>query len=92
MPIMWLRTAVDVDQSLLWGGIGVHGKMDLHIFQNGPVGEVWCHDEILDPSVRPYAATIGHEFILDDNARPHHARVVDQYLEAKATDCLDCPA
>jgi len=29
---------------------------------------------------------------MDDNARPHKARVVEQYLQAETTDCMDWPA
>ncbi|GFX71342.1 transposable element Tcb2 transposase [Trichonephila clavipes] len=50
-------------------------------------------DEILDPYVRPYAATIGNDFILmDDNARPHRARIVEEYLEDHGLERMEWPA
>ena len=78
---------------MVWGGISVQGKTDLHLFRNGTLTAVRYRDEILDPVVRPYAGAIGPEFILmDDNARPHRARVVDQYLEEESIERMEWPA
>ncbi|GFV14315.1 uncharacterized protein TNCV_807471 [Trichonephila clavipes] len=62
--------------------ISLGGHTDLHVFHGGTVTGLRYRDEILDPYVRPYAATIGNDFILmDDNARPHRAGIVEEYLE-----------
>jgi hypothetical protein len=77
---------------MIWGGISMQGKTDLHVFQNSTVTGVRYRDEILHPIVRPYAGAIGPDFILmDDNARPHRARVVDQYLETESIERMESP-
>ena len=41
-------------------------------------------DEILEPIVTLYAATVGPTFVLmDDNTRSHRAAIVDDYLESE---------
>lgn len=78
---------------MVWAGISMQGRTDLHIVQNGTLTAVRYVNEILDVYVRPYAGAIGPEFILmDDNARPHRARVTDEYLEAAAIERMDWPA
>nr|KAG5695939.1 hypothetical protein BaRGS_017520 [Batillaria attramentaria] len=78
---------------MVWDGISVLGKTDLHVFWNGTLTAIRYRDEILDPVVRPYAGAIGPEFILmDDNARPHSARIVDQYLEEESMELMEWPA
>ena len=78
---------------MVWGGVSVQGKTDLHVFQNGTLTAVRYRDEVLDPIVRPYAGAIGPDFVLmDDNARPHRARIVDQYLDNESIERMDWPA
>ena len=50
-------------------GISLGCHTDLHVFHGGNLTGVRYREEILDASVRPYAAVIGNDFILiDDNA------------------------
>ncbi|GFW81545.1 transposable element Tcb2 transposase [Trichonephila clavipes] len=78
---------------LVWAGISLGGHTDLHVFHGGTVTGLRYRDEILDPYVRPYAATIGNDFILmDDNARPHRARIVEEYLEDHGLERIEWPA
>ena len=78
---------------MIWGGISMQDKTDLHVFQNGTLTGVRYRDEILHPIVRPYAGAIGPNFILmDDNARPHRAIVVNDYLEAESIERMEWPA
>nr|KAG5687109.1 hypothetical protein BaRGS_008656 [Batillaria attramentaria] len=78
---------------MVWDGISVQGKTDLHVFWSGTLTAIRYRDEILDPAVRPYAGAIGPEFILMvDNARPHTARIVDQYLEEESMERRECRA
>ncbi|GFX91586.1 DUF1758 domain-containing protein [Trichonephila clavipes] len=63
-------------------GISLGYHTDLHIFKQGSVTAVRYRDEVLEPIVRLYAATVNPTFVLmDDNARPHRADIVDDYLE-----------
>ncbi|GFW27729.1 transposable element Tcb2 transposase [Trichonephila clavipes] len=68
---------------MVWGGISIGGRTDLHIIRNGTLMGRRYADEILRPHVIPYAGAIGDSFVFqDDNARPHRARLVENMLEA----------
>ena len=70
---------------MVWVGISAHGKMDLHVIDNGTLTAERYVNEILDVHVRPYAGAIGPDFILmDDNARAHKACITNRYLEQAA--------
>ena len=68
---------------MVWQGIIVNGKTDLHGIENGILTALRYFYEILAQFVRPSAwSSIGQEFILmDDNAHPHRAHVTNAYLE-----------
>ncbi|GFU64124.1 transposable element Tcb2 transposase [Trichonephila clavipes] len=69
---------------MVWGGISIGGRMDLHIIRNGTLTGRRYADEILRPYVIPYAVAIGDSFVFqDDNAQPHRARLVENMLEAE---------
>ncbi|GFX41846.1 transposable element Tcb2 transposase [Trichonephila clavipes] len=69
---------------MVWGGISIGGRTDLHIIRNGTLTGRRYADEILRPYVIPYAVAIGDSFVFqDDNARPHIARLVENMLEAE---------
>ncbi|GFT61361.1 transposable element Tcb2 transposase [Trichonephila clavipes] len=54
---------------MVWGGISIGGRTDLHIIQNGTLTGRRYADEILRPHVTPYAGAIGDSFVFqDDNA------------------------
>ncbi|KAJ8348305.1 hypothetical protein SKAU_G00268940 [Synaphobranchus kaupii] len=60
---------------MVWGGISLEGRTNLHVLANGTLTAVRYRDEILRPIVRPYAGAVGPGFLLvQDNARPHVAR------------------
>lgn len=60
---------------MVWGGISVNGRTDLHVFRGGTVTAVRYIQEILEPIVRPYAGAVGDNFILmHDNARPPYSQ------------------
>ncbi|GFV74342.1 transposable element Tcb1 transposase [Trichonephila clavipes] len=69
---------------MVWAGISLGYRTDLHIFKRGSVTAVRYRDEVLEPIVRLYAAAVGPTFVLmDDNARPYRADIVDDYLESE---------
>lgn len=77
---------------LVWAGISLDGKTDLHIVNGTMTGRRYI-DEVLEPIVRPYAGAIGPDFILqDDNARPHRARIVDNFLQDEGIERMDWPS
>ena len=66
---------------MVWGGVCLRGRTELHVMAAGTLTAVRYRDEILDPIVRPFAGAIGNNFILmQDNARPHTARLTMDYL------------
>ena len=69
---------------MVWAGITLGYRTDLHIFKRDSLTVVRYRDEILEPIVRLYAAAVGPTFVLmDDNARPHRAAIVDDYPESE---------
>ncbi|GFV75617.1 transposable element Tcb2 transposase [Trichonephila clavipes] len=78
---------------MVWGGINIVRRMDLHIIQNGTLICRRYADEILRPHVIAYAVAIGDSFVFqDDNARPHRARLVENMLEAETIQRMEWPA
>ncbi|GFX80586.1 transposable element Tcb2 transposase [Trichonephila clavipes] len=54
---------------MVWGGISIGGRTDLHIIRNCTLTGRRYVDKILRPHVIPYAGAIGDSFVFqDDNA------------------------
>ncbi|GFU90452.1 transposable element Tcb2 transposase [Trichonephila clavipes] len=78
---------------MVWGGISIGGRTDLHIIRNDTLTGRRYADEILRPYVIPYARAIKDSFVFqDDNARPHRARLVENMLEAETIQRMEWPA
>ncbi|GFX30352.1 transposable element Tcb1 transposase [Trichonephila clavipes] len=78
---------------MVWAGISLGLRTDLHIFKRGSVTAVRYRDGVLESIVRLYAAAVGPTFVLmDDNARPHRADIVDDYLESEGIARIAWPA
>ncbi|GFW52095.1 integrase catalytic domain-containing protein [Trichonephila clavipes] len=78
---------------MVWGGISIGGRTDLHIIRNGTLTGRRYADEILRPHVIPYPGAIGDSFVFqDDNARPHRAHLVENMLEAETIQRMELPA
>ncbi|GFX83819.1 transposable element Tcb2 transposase [Trichonephila clavipes] len=78
---------------MVWSGISIGGRTDLHIIRNGTLTGRRYADEILRPHVIPYAGAIGDSFAFqDDIARPHRARLVENMLEAETIQRMEWPA
>ncbi|GFX68253.1 transposable element Tcb2 transposase [Trichonephila clavipes] len=78
---------------LVWGGIILDGRTELHIFdRESVIGERYC-EEVLLPHVRLFRGVIGSDFIfMDDNARPHRTLAVEELLESEDITQMDWPA
>ncbi|GFT52102.1 transposable element Tcb2 transposase [Trichonephila clavipes] len=78
---------------LVWGGIMLNGRTELHIFDTGSVtGDRYC-GEVLLPHVRLFRGAIGLDFIfMDDNARPYRTLAVEELLESEDITRMDWPA
>ena len=69
---------------MVWEGILLGYRDDLHIFKLDSLTAVRFWDEVLKHFVRLYAAEVGPIFVLmDDNARLHKASNVDDCLESE---------
>ncbi|KAG2470935.1 TC1A transposase, partial [Polypterus senegalus] len=78
---------------MVWGGISMEGRTDIYCVGNGALTTIRYRDEILEPTVRPYAGAVGPGFLLmHDNARPHVARVCRQYLEDEGIETIEWPS
>ncbi|GFW68982.1 transposable element Tcb2 transposase [Trichonephila clavipes] len=78
---------------MVWGGISIGGRTDLHIIRNGTFMGRRYADKIFQPHVIPYAGAIGDSFVFqDDNARPHRSRLVENMLEAETIQRLEWTA
>ncbi|GFU65157.1 transposable element Tcb1 transposase [Trichonephila clavipes] len=72
------RHAFQGGSIMVWAGISLGYRTNLHIFKRGSAIAVRYRDEVLEPIVRLYAEAVGPTFVLmDDNARPHGADIVD---------------
>ncbi|GFY01778.1 transposable element Tcb2 transposase [Trichonephila clavipes] len=78
---------------LVWGGIVLNGRTELHIFDRGSViGDHYC-EELFLPHVRLFRGAIGPDFIfIDDNARPHRNLAVEELLEREDITRMDWAA
>ncbi|GFV76553.1 transposable element Tcb2 transposase [Trichonephila clavipes] len=78
---------------LIWGGIMLGSRTDLHIFDAGSVNGTRYFNEILLPYVRLFRCTMGLQFLfMDDNAPCHRTVAVKQLLESEDVERMDCPA
>ncbi|GFX97273.1 transposable element Tc1 transposase [Trichonephila clavipes] len=69
---------------LVWGGIMLGSRTDLHIFDAGSVnGTLYCN-EILLPYVRLFRGAMGLQFLfMDDNAPCHRTVAAEQLLDSR---------
>lgn len=78
---------------MVWGGICMGARTDLHVFGNGSVTAVRYVTEVLEYFVVPVAPFIGNGFLLmHDNARTHTAAIVVDYLRAVEINTMGWPA
>ncbi|GFW39717.1 transposable element Tc1 transposase [Trichonephila clavipes] len=69
---------------LVWGGIMLASRTDLHIFDVGSVNGTRYCNEILLPYVRLFRGAMGLQFLfMDDNAPCHRTAAVEQLLESE---------
>ncbi|GFT74919.1 transposable element Tcb2 transposase [Trichonephila clavipes] len=78
---------------LVWGGIMLNGRTELHIFDRGSVIRDRYCEEILLLDVRLFRGAIGPDFIfMDDNARPHRTFAVEELLKSEDITRMYWPA
>ncbi|GFT70064.1 transposable element Tcb2 transposase [Trichonephila clavipes] len=78
---------------LVWGGIMLGSRTDLHIFDAGSVNGTRYCNEILLPYVRLFRDAVGLQFLfMDDNAPCHRKVAAEQLLESEDIERMDWPA
>ncbi|GFU04421.1 transposable element Tcb2 transposase [Trichonephila clavipes] len=86
------RHRYDGAEWLVWGGIILGSRTDLHVQSVTTTGHIY-RDVILEQHVRLLRGPMGAEFLLmDDNARPHRANIVDECLQSENITRMDWPA
>ncbi|GFX09882.1 transposable element Tcb2 transposase [Trichonephila clavipes] len=77
---------------LVWGGIILGSRTDLHIQSVTTTGRIY-RDVILEQHVRLFRGAMSAEFLfMDDNARPPRANIVDECLQSEDISRMDWPA
>ncbi|GFU72470.1 transposable element Tcb2 transposase [Trichonephila clavipes] len=78
---------------LVWGGIMLGSRTDLHIFDAGSVNGTRYCKEILLPYVRLFRGAMGLQFLfMDDNAPCHRTVAAEQLLESEDIERMNWPA
>ncbi|GBN67818.1 hypothetical protein AVEN_36462-1 [Araneus ventricosus] len=78
---------------MVWAGISLGYRTDLHIYRRGSMTAVRYRDEVLDAIMKLYAAAFGPSFVLmDDSASPYRAAFVDDFLESEGIAHMEWPA
>ncbi|GFV39202.1 transposable element Tcb2 transposase [Trichonephila clavipes] len=77
---------------LVWEGIMLGSRTDLHIFDAGSVNGTRYCNEILLPYVRLFRGAMGLQFLfIDDNAPCHRTVAADQLLESRSLAARTLP-
>ncbi|GFX33470.1 transposable element Tcb2 transposase [Trichonephila clavipes] len=75
---------------LVWGGIMLVSRADLHIFDAGSVNGTRYCNEILLPYVHLFRGAMGSQFLfMDDNAPCHRTVAAEQLLESEDIERMD---
>ncbi|GFW07546.1 transposable element Tcb2 transposase [Trichonephila clavipes] len=78
---------------LVWGGIMLGSRTDLHIFDAGSVNGTRYCNEILLPYVRLFRGAMCLQFLfMDDNAPCHRTVAAEKLLECDDIERMDWPA
>ncbi|GFS71835.1 transposable element Tc3 transposase [Trichonephila clavipes] len=78
---------------LVWGGIMLGSRTDLHIFDASSVNGTRYCNEILLPYVRLFRSAMGLQFLfMDGNVPCHHTVAAEQLLESADIERMDWPA
>ncbi|GFV69189.1 transposable element Tcb2 transposase [Trichonephila clavipes] len=78
---------------MVWAGMMMDGRTDLHFFDTGSVTAQRYRDEVLKPYVRLFQGAVGPDFMfMDDNAPCHRSVLFDDFLETENIQRMSWPA
>ncbi|GFV44646.1 transposable element Tcb1 transposase [Trichonephila clavipes] len=74
---------------LVWGGIILGSRTDLHVQSVTMTGHIY-RDDILEQHARLFRVAMDAEFLfMNDNAHPHRANIVDECLQSEDITRMD---
>ncbi|GFX62849.1 transposable element Tcb2 transposase [Trichonephila clavipes] len=77
---------------MVWAGIMMDGRTDLHFFDTGFVTAQRYRDEVLEPYIRLFRGAVGSDFIfMNDNAPCHRTVRIDDFLETENIQRMSWP-
>ncbi|GFU88982.1 transposable element Tcb2 transposase [Trichonephila clavipes] len=77
---------------IVWAGIMMNGRTDLHFFDMGSVTAQRYRDYVLEPYVLVFRGAVGPDFIfMDDNAPCQRVVLIDDFLETENIQCMSWP-
>ncbi|GFT98524.1 transposable element Tcb1 transposase [Trichonephila clavipes] len=86
------RHRYDGARWLVWGGIILGSRTDLHVQSVTMTGHIY-RNVILEQHVRLFRGAMGAEFLfMDEYARPDRANIIDECLKSEDTTRMDWPA
>uniref|UniRef100_A0AAY5LCZ4 Tc1-like transposase DDE domain-containing protein n=1 Tax=Esox lucius TaxID=8010 RepID=A0AAY5LCZ4_ESOLU len=78
---------------MVWGGISLEGRTDIHLLASDTLTAVGYREEILRPIIRPYAGAVAPGIhLMQDIAHPHVVRVCRQFLDDEGIDVIYWPS
>ncbi|GFV08260.1 DDE_3 domain-containing protein [Trichonephila clavipes] len=78
---------------MVWAGISIFGRTDLHIIWNSNLTAQRYANEILRPHIVPYDAIVRDSYLfMQDNARNHSVHLVENFLEVETIQRMEQPA
>lgn len=78
---------------MVWAGIVLVGRTNLHIFDTKSVTAVRRRDEILEPYIHSFRGAVGSGFIfMDNNERTLRVAIIDDFFEAEDIQRIHRPS
>lgn len=76
---------------MVWAGISLNGRTNLHLFENNVNGHIY-RDDIIQQYVVDFREAVDENMVfIDDNARPHRAQIVMQAINDLHINHLPLP-
>ncbi|GFV54905.1 transposable element Tcb2 transposase [Trichonephila clavipes] len=83
----------DIWRVMVWAGIMMDCRTDLHFFDTGSVTTQRYRDEVFEPYVHLFRGAVGPDFIfMNDNAPCHQEVLMDDLLETEDIQRMSWPA
>ena len=92
-PAMIAQDRYGDESVMVWGGITMTGRTELHICQRNVTGLFYYTEHVVEPIVVPNTHRHGNALVFqNDDARSHRAHVVQNHLQFRKVATLPGPA